>query len=307
MPVLTHDFDSIDIRLLIVFRAVVFTGSLSKAARKLNVTPSAVSQSLTKLGKYFNHPLFTRTSTGLEPTDYAMELYNYVNAALDLLQDGVESLSDFDPATSKRRFRIAANHVLDLEMLHPLAKHIEVLNSQLSLSIYGLIEEDSRIIDSLQIDNNDVCLVTSKLSMASIKQELLYSTELIALAREGHPAQNKEIDRDAFVSLRHFRYAPGQIGVFERMQHAKVDDRDVIMDTNNPFNAMMMAQESDGVVVISKWLWEHYGSQFNLAPLNISFELPKIPLYLTYLAKLEESKANRWLRAQIKELVANIR
>ncbi|USD36744.1 LysR family transcriptional regulator [Ferrimonas sp. SCSIO 43195] len=309
MPVLMRDFDSIDIRLLIVFRAVVFTGSLSKAARKLSVTPSAVSQSLSKLSKYFSHPLFTRTSNGLEPTDFAMELYGYVNSALDLLQDGVESLSDFDPANSKRRFRISANHILDLIILHPLARHIESFNSQLKVSVNNLVEEESKIIDSLQIDNNDLCLVAMKIDMKSIIQEKVLDEEMVVLGCKSNPLTKEVIDMDTFLAQRHCRYAVGQIGykMGNAMNMGYVDEREVFLDTNNPFNAMMMTQGTDTLVTISRWLWEKYASQFELAEIKTSFDIPTVPLYLTYLKKMEDSKANRWLRDQVKQTLASLR
>ncbi|TKB49771.1 LysR family transcriptional regulator [Ferrimonas sediminicola] len=309
MPVLMRDFDSIDIRLLIVFRAVVFTGSLSKAARKLSVTPSAVSQSLSKLSKYFSHPLFTRTSNGLEPTDFAMELYGYVNSALDLLQDGVESLSDFDAANSKRRFRIAANHILDLIVLHPLTRRVESFNGQLKISVNNLVEEESKIIDSLQIDNNDLCLVALKVDMKSIVQEKLLEEEMVVLGCRNNPLTKEVIDMDTYLAQRHVRYAVGQIGykMGNALNLGYVDEREVFLDTNNPFNAMVMAQETDALVTVSRWLWEKYGHQFELAEVKTSFEIPKVPLYLTYLKKMEDSKANRWLRDQVKETLSKIR
>lgn len=58
----------IDISRLLVLRAAAEAGSLSAAARRLRVTPSAVSQQVAALERALGVPLLERTNRGVRPT-----------------------------------------------------------------------------------------------------------------------------------------------------------------------------------------------------------------------------------------------
>ena len=66
--------ENIDLNLLLVFKHVFDCRSVSKAAEKLGRSQSMVSYDLTKLRRHFGDPLFTKTSTGVQPTKLACEL-----------------------------------------------------------------------------------------------------------------------------------------------------------------------------------------------------------------------------------------
>ena len=75
----SRKFDAIknfDLNLLIVFEMVYLHKSMTKAATKMQVTPSAISQSLQKLRTYFDDSLFIRENNLLRATLLANELHH---------------------------------------------------------------------------------------------------------------------------------------------------------------------------------------------------------------------------------------
>jgi DNA-binding transcriptional LysR family regulator len=66
-----------------VFEAVLSERSLSRAAARLGVTQSAVSQALGRLRKLTGDELFERTGRGVRPTPRALEMANHIHAALN--------------------------------------------------------------------------------------------------------------------------------------------------------------------------------------------------------------------------------
>ncbi len=72
-----------DYNLLRVFEALYEERSASRAALRLNITQSAVSQRLKTLRELFNDPLFKNTGRGLAPTVRAVALMPQVMASLD--------------------------------------------------------------------------------------------------------------------------------------------------------------------------------------------------------------------------------
>jgi DNA-binding transcriptional LysR family regulator len=102
------DHLKIDGHTLTTFLAVLDEASVSKAAKRLNLSQSAVSHTLDSLRKKFDDPLFVRVGRGIEPTARAIELRGPAEEVLD----GIKKLTlrrDFDPLVEKMEFTIAAN------------------------------------------------------------------------------------------------------------------------------------------------------------------------------------------------------
>lgn len=59
---------SLDLNLLLCLQLLMQERSVTKTAKRMNVTPSAVSKSLAKLRAWFDDPLFVNTPLGLTPT-----------------------------------------------------------------------------------------------------------------------------------------------------------------------------------------------------------------------------------------------
>lgn len=59
---------NIDLNLLTIFEAVYVHKGIVNAAKILNITPSAISQSINKLRALFPDPLFIRKGQGVTPT-----------------------------------------------------------------------------------------------------------------------------------------------------------------------------------------------------------------------------------------------
>jgi len=83
------------------------TGSFTKAARLMGVTPQATSRSVARLEQALGATLFRRTTRSLAPTDAARQYYERCSRALSLLSDGERELSHGDEA-AEGRVRISA-------------------------------------------------------------------------------------------------------------------------------------------------------------------------------------------------------
>src|SRR5579862_2049378 len=120
-----NEFDSVQIRkldggLLLYFRELMARRRASDVAQHLGLSPSAISHALGRLRDLFGEPLFIRRSHGLEPTQRAMELAPLIERLLGQIDEMVASESGFDPAASRRRFRIACPEDIASLIAQPL-------------------------------------------------------------------------------------------------------------------------------------------------------------------------------------------
>lgn len=98
---------SIDLNLLLVLHALLEEHSATRAARKLHVTQSAVSNALSRLRELLHDPLFVRHSRGLAPTPRAQALRPHLSEWVRHASAVLEPPARFDPRTSTREFRVA--------------------------------------------------------------------------------------------------------------------------------------------------------------------------------------------------------
>src|SRR5512145_3122203 len=104
----SNHVSSADLNLLPVFEALLETGSVTAAAKRVGLTQSATSRALSRLRDTFGDPLFVRSGRGLVSTQRARELAGPLARTLGELEALLEGRARFDPATARRRFVVAA-------------------------------------------------------------------------------------------------------------------------------------------------------------------------------------------------------
>ena len=76
-----------------IFKAIADTGNISRTAKQLYLSQSAVSQSLQQLESALGVRLFSRTARGVTLTDDGQMLFEHVRSAMGLLETGEEKLA----------------------------------------------------------------------------------------------------------------------------------------------------------------------------------------------------------------------
>ena len=71
----------LDLNLLLVFDALMQEGNLTRAALRLHLSQSTVSNALARLRQQLGEELFQRTARGMTPTARALALYPPVRQA----------------------------------------------------------------------------------------------------------------------------------------------------------------------------------------------------------------------------------
>jgi DNA-binding transcriptional LysR family regulator len=102
------DLSRADLNLFVLFETVLNEGHVGRAAKRLNLSQSAVSHGLGRLRRFLDDPVFLRTPRGVVPTARALELATPIAEVLAGARRVVALASPFDPGTSKRAFTVGA-------------------------------------------------------------------------------------------------------------------------------------------------------------------------------------------------------
>ena len=154
---MTTTFSSFDLNLLRVFDAVMEERSVLRASQKVFLSQSAVSHSLARLRDLLDDELFVRTTTGMQPTERAIGMAPLVRDALRSLEAAIDSPT-FDPATSAKRFTIAANDFTTMVVAPNLLRILEVEAPSVDLAIKPVTRID--LAEQLDLGRIDLALGT---------------------------------------------------------------------------------------------------------------------------------------------------
>ncbi|TIX02248.1 MAG: LysR family transcriptional regulator, partial [Mesorhizobium sp.] len=91
-----------DLNLLVTLDVLLTEGSVARAARRLRLSPSAMSRALARLRETTGDPLLVRAGRGLVPTPRALELRERVG---QLVQDAEAVLRPVETLELKRLVR----------------------------------------------------------------------------------------------------------------------------------------------------------------------------------------------------------
>lgn len=101
------NIEQIDLNLLHVLHAVLLEKSATRAAKRLHVTQSAVSNALARLRQALGDPLVVRNARGLSPTPRALALQPELEQLMRSLRSLVSGPERFEPLSSTREFTLA--------------------------------------------------------------------------------------------------------------------------------------------------------------------------------------------------------
>lgn len=126
-----------------VFYAVVKERSFQKAAESLNLTPSAISHTISSMEKELGFPLFVRSKQGVQLTGYGESLRPYILNVLqseDSLQEAIAQMNGLEKGTVK----IGAFNSICTTLLPQLIKSFREQHPSIEIEVYQGTYDDVR-------------------------------------------------------------------------------------------------------------------------------------------------------------------
>ncbi len=172
-----------DLNLLVVFDAVVRTGSVSAAARHLALSQPAISHALNRLRAATGDALFTRAGRGLVPTPHALAMMDPVRAMLQQAET-LFRVAGFDPATSRQRFVIAASDYAAFTIMPQVMARIGKMAPHVQITLTPV---SAQVPDHLATGQIDLSFWGAEVPATGLQYLRLFRETYVGVARAGHP------------------------------------------------------------------------------------------------------------------------
>lgn len=290
------NLSSIDLNLLVVLAVVLEEGSATRAAARLHVTQSAVSNALRRLRELFGDPLVVRTARGLAPTPRATALGPQLAKVLEGVRQVIDPGPAFDPTSTTRTFSVAGTDGVGLALLPAL---LRLMASQAPRARLRLLTLDRMIAsDGLARGEVDLLVGIPPVVPAGCESEPVYEDPMRSIVRRDHPRVRGRLTLDVFASL-----PQAELSLFgepddtiDRALARHGLRREVRVAVPHFALLPLVVAESDCVATLSARIAQPLARRLGLRVLTPPLELPTLRLVQVWHRRTSEDPAVRFLR-----------
>jgi DNA-binding transcriptional LysR family regulator len=292
-----------DLNLLVALDVLLAEGSVAKAARRLRLSSSAMSRTLTRLRETTGDPLLVRAGRGLVPTPRAIALREPVQRAVEQAMAVLRPVATIDPAKLSRTFVMRASDGF-AESFGPVLLAILAVQAP-GVRLHFLQKPDK---DSAPLREGRVDLETGVIEESTgpeLRSQALFEDCLIGLVREGHPLGRGKVSEAAFLEARHV--VVSRTG----FEAAAVDRpflpaelvRNVATIVGGFATALSLARASDLIATVPDL--HTRGLQAGLVAFDLPFATKPFTVSMLWHPRMDADPAHRWLRSCVRQAVTN--
>ena len=294
-----------DLNLLVTLDVLLAEGSVARAARRLRLSPSAMSRALARLRETTGDPILVRAGRGLVPTPRAIELRERVG---QLVQDGSAVLRPVEKIKLEqlvRTFTLRTSEGFVENFGAPLIARISAEAPGVRLCFVQKPDKDSTPLRDGLIDLETG--VVEQSTAPELRVQSLFHDRFIGVVRLGHPLSKGKITPARYAAGRHIyvsRRGRDRGPIDEALKSLGLE-REVTTIVGGFSTALALARASDLIASVPE---RHTG---NLRDGMFSFTLPvvtpEITVSMLWHPRLDADPAHRWLRGHVREVCAALR
>lgn len=295
---------SIDLNLMLMLHVVLLEQNVARAAGRLHVTPSAVSNALARLRDALGDPLVTRKGRGIVPTPRAIELAPILARTLHDLEAALVT-APFDAARCTRTFTVAVADVGQVAWIPRLAVS---MRRELPLAHLRVVGIDS-LVSLGDLGSSDIDLHLGIRSKGpGLHVEPLLEDRSLLVARRDHPsAAAGKLSRRALADFRHVRVdmVPGKrFGDPFAATFAQANiPREIVMTMPSFSTAAEVVAVSDLVTMLPSSLFAAKAASLGLRALATPLPAHTTKFAMSWHERTHADTAARAFRALVRRVV----
>lgn len=292
----------IDLNLFVVFDAIYTEGNLTRAGEIIGITQPAVSNSLSRLRKMFDDPLFVRTAEGMVPTPVAQNIIGPVRQALGLIRSSVQESDNFDPGASEKRYRVSMSDLTQSIVFPWVLGRLKKEAPHMAIDCYQARRRDLNV--ELASGNLDLAVDIPLTPDPQIRQAPLFSHPHVCVFREDHPIIRDTLTTDEYLEVGHIHISSrrGGLGHVDLALGKLGKRRHISLRTQHYLATPELVSRTDLVITVPRIFADFLVSQYPVSYLDLPFSVPNLETHLYWHESTDKDQANRWLREMILEL-----
>lgn len=283
-----------DFNLLVTLDVLLAEGSVARAARRLRLSPSAMSRALARLRATTGDPLLVRAGRGLVPSPRAIELRERVALLVTDAEAVLRPQRALDPRRIERTFTLRTSDGF-VETFGPeLIARVGDEAPGVRLRFVQKPDKDSAPLREGAVDL-ETGVVTSSTG-PEVRAQALFRDRFVGVVRQGHPLGVARITPARYAASRHVVVSRRGVdrGPIDEALALLGLERTVVAMVGSFSAALGLARESDLVASVP----ERHTGRLRAGMRSFALPVPLEPITISLLwhPRLEADPAHRWLR-----------
>ena len=289
-----------DLNLLVTLDVLLAEGSVARAARRLRLSPSAMSRALARLRDTLGDPLLVRAGRGLVPTPRALELRERVAQLVQDAEAVLRPATQVDLAQLVRTFTLRSSEGF-VENFGP-ALIARIAEQAPGVRLHFMQKPDK---DSTPLRNGTVDLETGVVdpdTSPELRTQALFRDRLIGVVRAGHPLSQGEITPARFASGGHIYVSRRGLdkGPIDEALNSLGLTREVVTTVAGFSTALALARASELIASVPE---RHTASlRDGMHSFALPLPLPAFTVAMLWHPRMDADPAHRWLRGCLREV-----
>lgn len=289
--------DQFDLNLLIAFDVLMEERGVTRAAERLNLTQSAMSAALKRLREAFSDEILVQHGKRMIPTPGALSLAPHVAAAVLSLRGILASGMRFDPAQSRRRFRIVASDYVTTVLIGPALRSLqrEAPGIQIEITL-----PRSDILEMLDDGEIDLLISPEQFLSPDHPRELVFEEPHVVVGCASNPVMQRPLNADAFFASGHVVVSVSRDGTFiDNYLRGRSEQRQIEVICASFTQVPWMLPGTTRLALMHERLARELAPQLSLTIQEPPFELPIMREMMQFHSARSADRGLTWLRARL--------
>ncbi len=300
------DLRNFDLNLLLVLDGVLREGTLSKAAKALNVSQPTISSSLAKLREILQDELFVRSGNRMQPTPRALALKEPIQRVLAAVKGEILDTGKFDPATETRPYTITTSDVGETLLLPRMVARLAQAAPRVNLR--SVVVGSRRLEEALEAGEVDLAVgYFPDLARPTTMQQTLFTHGFACLACTGHPLLKDGLTLEAFLQARHVVVAAEGRSqeLFEDALAKRGLERRCVLRIPHFMGVPFVVANTELIVTLPRAVGTLFSGLVGLQVLDPPIDVPEFAVRQYWHRRFHHDARVIWLRTMISTLYQN--
>jgi len=286
-----------DLNLLITLNVLLDECNVARAAKRLGLSPSAMSRALARLRETMADPLLVRAGRGLVPTPRALELREEVARLAHSITTVLRPAQQVDMKQVERTFTLRTSdgfvENFGPELVEQLAREAPGIRLR-------FLQKTTK--DSLALRNGTVDLETGVVGSETgpeVRTRALFHDRFIGVVRQGHPLTQGSITAARYAAARHVLVSRRGVdkGLVDEELKSLGLQRQIVTTVDGFAAALALSRATDLVSAVPERHTENLRN--GLFSFELPFPVPGVKVSMLWHPRMDGDEVHRWLREQI--------
>lgn len=298
-------FKRLDLNLLIALDTMLKERNISRAAERLHLSQSAMSNALARLREYFDDQLLVQVGRRMEPTPRAEALAEAIRDVLVRVDTTIATQPEFIPSESNRIFRLLVSEYTTAVLIPALLRLVWRESETIGFDLLPQSRDPGRLLADGEVD---VLIMPQAYLGAGHPIERLYDDEYVCVVWNENSAIADPLDIESYLAASHVvaQMGDNRRSVFEDWFSKHVGTRKVQVTTQNLVAPCRLVVGTNRIATVQSRLAREAVQTLPLRILPAPLQIPKMVQAMQWHKYRSQDPGIVWLRDRLHQAARQI-